>query len=118
MQSNAMQGWKVLCVLRSHVLLHALCTYVHTCSSLAPVEAVCAAEVWDLLTSDTDKRRPSLQDAQDETEEVLFDIVGKLLKRTNTNPLEVCLPFPTAMTPLVILNVAKCEPFKLCLKSY
>ena len=54
-----------------------------------PAEAVCAAEIWELLTSDTDKRRPSLQDAQDETEEVLFDIVGKLLKRTNTKPTEV-----------------------------
>ena len=55
----------------------------------SPAEAVCAAEIWELLTSDTDKRRPSLQDAQDETEEVLFDIVGKLLKRTNTKPTEV-----------------------------
>ena len=50
---------------------------------------ICIAEIWDLLTTDTDKRRPSLQDAQEETEEVLFDIVGKLLERTNTDPTEV-----------------------------
>ena len=60
------------------------------CSSTGNLKPdICIAEIWDLLTTDTDKRRPSLQDAQEETEEVLFDIVGKLLKRTNTDPTEV-----------------------------
>lgn len=40
----------------------------------------------------TNEREPLLQDAQNETEMIIFDAVGGLLKRTNTDPSEVgCL---------------------------
>ena len=35
------------------------------------------------------KMDPTTQDAQDETEMIIFDVVGNLLKNTNTSPAEV-----------------------------
>ncbi len=41
-----------------------------------------------------EKPDPTLKDAQDETEMVIFDAVDNLLKTTNTDPQEVCARWP------------------------
>lgn len=44
------------------------------------------------------KMDPTTQDAQEETEMIIFDVVGNLLKTTNTSPAEV--PLPCFLLPL------------------
>ena len=52
------------------------------------------AAIWELIQGKRQKQVPTLQDAQDETEMILFDVVSNLLETTNTNPLEVTLVPP------------------------
>ena len=48
----------------------------------------CAAGIWELMQGKREKLEPTLKDAQDETEMVIFDAVENLLKATNTDPQE------------------------------
>ena len=43
-----------------------------------------------------ERLEPTLKDAQDETEMVIFDAVENLLKTTNTAPQEAC-PLPVML---------------------
>ena len=55
------------------------------------------AGLWELFQGKRgDATNPTLADAQAETELIIFDFVDNLLKKTNTDPLEVCTHKPIA----------------------
>lgn len=53
------------------------------------------AGIWEFIEGSrgaaTNEREPLLADAQKETELIIFEAAGELLKKTNTDPKEVCL---------------------------
>jgi hypothetical protein len=49
--------------------------------------------MWHFIQGKRTETQPSLKDAQEETEFVIFDAVGNLLAKTNTDPSEVLLFF-------------------------
>ena len=54
------------------------------------------AGIWELMQGKRERLEPTLKDAQDETEMVIFDAVENLLKTTNTAAQEACL-LPTSL---------------------
>ena len=53
----------------------------------------CCAGLWELLQGKRgDQIQPTPEDAKQETEMVLFDVVENLLQKTSTSPSEVRAP--------------------------
>ena len=59
----------------------------------------CCAGLWELLQGKRgDQIQPTPEDAKQETEMVLFDVVENLLQKTSTSPLEVRAPMHACHT--------------------
>ena len=112
-------------VLTLPVFFPERCSCWYSCQSRMAAacltQDVCYAALWNMINLKSKKGKidPSLQDCQEETEMIMFDVVENVLKKTSIDPKKVlCLPLTSPTTPgtptLHAASHPERKPWRLC----